>query len=1199
MDAEAYTSFDIETAPLNTGTILLEASAGTGKTYTLTGILVRMLLEGVIEKIEQALVVTFTVAATQELKNRLRTAIQKAHDICRDGASDDEDPFYRSLARHKNDGVTTLRKALDEFDQASVMTIHGFCKRLLDESAFESEEPFELNFVADDGPLLQSAAADALRIARKNDSPAFGAVLEIAKIGPDELVALYRNWQRYPNVALDPPTPQVEQQLQSLTAAASHAASHWNEEILTQIAQFKWLSEKGPKTSDLKRYFQRALEDVAEQPAYCIETLTGLATSRLQADLRKAHTGQAIQKPFFTSCQDVLVELQSSLDHLRVELLQNMDARLKVLKQEHAVLTNDDLLDRTHEAITDPTRQQRLLLALRDRYKVGLIDEFQDTDDHQYAILSKSFEGRPLFLIGDPKQSIYAFRGADLRTYLGAVDDATQKNTLSINYRSSHQLVAAVNQLFGRSNAFVEPNILMHTVCANADQDQLQLSGSAGAAMRFRMLPLGKTGKGAPTHLNNEPAKALISEDVAKEIHSLLTGTTRIDGDRVLPRHIAVLTRSNKDARVIQTQLLQANVAAVIGKSGDVFDTDECVELERLLHAIQQPNNTMVARAALATRIWGVNAEQLAECDDQNFDIEQHIQQLEGFRHTWNTKGFIVMAGQLIESLDAEARLLMLPDGERRLTNTYQLIELLHQAEHQHRLTAQGLLQWLRHESTHKADTDHEHRALRLESDEDAVQILTMHGSKGLQYEIVFCPFLWQGGTADTNDVTLDPVSQSDSTHRRSFAFKIAKTDPRWLKAAADRLAEECRLTYVALTRAKRRCYVHYGAIGRDSYARSGLGWLLNPFPVDQNHADWPIAWSKAYADRKTQLADDLRDFAAQSGGAIQVEQMDSKLLDQIGNADRDNFRDKSSRPHAQARIVATPRKELPRRKPKQIHSFSSLVAQGDADTHAQETRDPPKPVTDLGQGIFGFSRGAKAGLCLHDVLEHVDFSKISTAATRDHTRNTLLQHGLLNPENHLGDLDPLEAVLQNLRDLAGARVQPDGPTMQAICSQRRLAEWKFTLPIKQPILATLAEQFSKSGCAMTANYANRLRNLPRQHFAGFLTGFADMITEYNGRYWIIDWKSNHLGNEIDDYGDDALQHAMQEHHYILQYHIYSAAWHKHLQTRLPNYDYEQHFGGVCYAFFRGAMTGRSSGMFYARPEKSLIEAIQRWTEDE
>ena len=1199
MASPQYSRFELTTAPLNEGTVLLEASAGTGKTYTLTGILVRMLLEGLVKHVEEALVVTFTVAAADELKNRLRAAIQRAHNVCL-GQSDD-DPFYQSLKKeYGKKGATQLRRALDEFDQASVMTIHGFCKRLLNESAFESDEPFELDFTTEVGPLWHAAAADAFRLVRKHDSLMLGSLLHESKLTPEELVKLYRVWQRYPNVGLEPSTPQLAVHLANLGAAVHRAASQWDDELLGAVTDFKWTKTNAPTLGDLHEYFVHAALPIQTQPELCLAMFDRLSTQRLQKELSK-RSKPTFDQPFFASCDEVRNERLIAVDHLKAELLLRMHERLDRIKREQAVLTFDDLLSRTHAAITDPAKSGALIRTLHDRYSVALIDEFQDTDERQYAILSQSFRNRPLFLIGDPKQAIYGFRGADLRTYLGAVDDAVQKNTLQVNYRSSEQLVAAVNQLFGRASSFVNPDIRMQKVRANANSDALQIEDDDGAAMQFRLLPHEVDSKNIAKNLKIKDSRHLIARDITNEISRLIDGPPRIEGRRILPRHIAVLTRDNAQAMMVQEHLREAGITSVTGKDGDVFETEDLVDLERILVAIQRPGDVSRARAAFTTLIWGYSAEAIAKLDQDEASLEVELSRLETWRQLWIHRGFVVMAEQITQDLEVEARLLRRTDGERRLTNLQHLCEMLHQAEHDHRLSPEGLLQWVRNERSHKQEVDGQRRELRLESDEDAVQILTMHGSKGLQYEIVFCPFLWDGRSADTQKAALNDSRDGSSPGARRFAFSVDTSDPGWLDSEADRLAEDCRLTYVALTRAKRRCYVHWGPIAHAGrgYWNSALAWLLQPDSVDQSKDDWPITWGKTYKNRSGNLADDLKRIADASNDAISVHQIDEAGLasDASSQAAFDSSNLGAEREEEQTSMSGRPGRKRESRQPLVMHSFSSLVSDSERTHHAHDDRDPEVQAPEAGKGIYGFARGAEPGLCLHTVLEHVDLDALEEPQSRKLVIDTLTDHGLLESDAHPGDLDPTQAVLDNLANLAAALVHSEGATLRDICGGSRIAEWKFTIPITQPNMPALAQCFADSTCATAQSYASRLRQIVPQHLAGFLTGFADLITECDGRYWIVDWKSNHLGNTPDDYDESSLLRAMREHDYILQYHLYVLAWHRHLRARLPDYDYEQHFGGVSYAFLRGAVPNETSGMFYARPPRQLVEAMDSWAE--
>lgn len=1192
--------FELATAPLDEGTCLLEASAGTGKTYTITGILVRMVLEGTVERIEQALVVTFTVAAADELKNRLREGLQRALAVCLGG--DDPDPFYQGLREHGARGAARLRRAIDEFDQAAVTTIHGFCKRLLDDSAFESDEPFDLEFTVDEVPLWQSAAADALRMLHGIDSPMLGSLLHDSGMTPDTLVALYRSWQRHPDVALDPASPHLDVHVDNLRAAVRGAAGHWDDAVREELVSMPWLKQGRPTQGPLEPFFERFGEQLRLQPERQLRLLRSLNPDDLARRLR-ANANRSFRHAFLQGCGEVFEQWRHADRHLRSTLLQHMHARLLRHKRERAVLTFDDLLQRAHRALHEPGRAERVLEALRERHRVALIDEFQDTDERQYEILATAFEHRPLFLVGDPKQSIYGFRGADLDTYLMAADDALQQSTLSTNFRSSRALVRAVNDVFGKNLAFVEPRVRMPKVSAKAGPHDLEIDGDGDPAhaLHFRLLPAESTyqnGKLKPWGV--EDGRRRIAEDVADEIHRLLHGDARLDDQPLLPRHIAVLTRLNAEAVQVQEQLRELGIVSVIGKAGDVFETDELVELERLLLAIHRPNDLQRARAAMATRLWGLDALQLHALDRDEPAFEQSLGLLEKWRQLWLHRGFVVMKEAVLRDLDAEARMLQRGDGERRLTNLEQLCEMLHQAEHDHRLSPEGLLHWLQHERDHKDEIDYQRRELRLESDEDAVQILTMHGSKGLQYEVVFCPFLWGGRPAPKTNVTVETSGRDgDDGPMRELRFEVDEDDPGWLALEADRLAEDVRLAYVALTRAKRRCYVHWGAIGSNlgGYWCSALAWLCNPHPVETDKAGWQRAWALRYRDQVTDLEGDLRRLAARSHGSIEVRTIPPTRPPR-GPAAVTTSEDPTRAPRRRSGRART----LPYRAPRVVHSFSSLVAGGSSGDDAHDVHDPARiddgAAPGPGDGIFGFARGAEAGQCLHTILEHVALDDLGSDAARELVRTTLRQFGLLDPAAHPGDIDPVEVVLQNLADLAASRMRASGATIGAVCGGPRLCEWQFTLPMPvQPDLAGLADRFAASACDVARGYAERLRGLPTQRFAGYLTGFVDLVAAHDDRYWIVDWKSNHLGDSVAHYDQAALHRSMREHDYVLQYHLYVLAWHRHLQARLDGYDYDRDFGGVLYAFLRGAEPGADSGMFCVRPPRALVESLDDWAE--
>ncbi len=1163
-------TFDLRSAPLDKGTVLLEASAGTGKTYALVGLLLRLVVERRIARLEQALVVTFTVAATEELKTRLYAGLER---VVRAADGDEPDAFFRELAAR--DGARELaRAALDDFDRVQVATIHGFCKRLLDEAAFESHQPFLVDFVVDPLPLLQRAAADALRACYEQEPGPRSAVIQRAGITPEMLVQWHRLWRRFPGVVLEPADPDPEAWLARLPALLETAAGHFDDRAQRCVVRMTWKSRKCPFLGTVVAGVASLQDRLRRAPMTALSLLAELAPSRL-AETLTAKSGRADpEHPFFAACDELAAVADRATAHLRSALLRAMDDRLSAEKRREHVLSFDDLLLRTHEALHDPARADILLRAIRSRFDVALIDEFQDTDSLQYEVFARCFAGRPLFLVGDPKQSIYGFRGADLRSYLAASQDAAAQYTLDTNYRSSAALVAAVSRLFAAAGAFVEPRIRMPVVHARASGDALGIDGDPGAALQWRVLP-SPAGRPVPRGI----AEPRIAADVTAEIARLLAGGASIAGRPLLPRDFAILTRTNRQAILLQDHLRAAGIASAIGKAGDIFETQELDELDRLVRAVLQPGNPMLLRAAMSTRPWGMTARELADSVADDRRLAEGHQMLSDLRRTWLRAGFVVMAEELLARLDAVPRLLSLRGGERSLTNFRQLIELLHHAELDNRLTPEGLLEWLQHERRHKDEVDYQLRELRLESDEDAVQILTVHGSKGLEYEVVFCPFL-----ADAR--APKPPAIVPAGPAREFAFTLSPEEA----AAVDleRLAEDLRLCYVALTRAKRRCYVHVGLIGHNqaNSNRSALAWLLAPPApgADPLDADGQKEWRDAAKCWLGALPGSLEPLVAQSEGTMSL-----ATVPEAPTA--------AARAPAAPAPVGEPRRAERRVFARGLHSFSSLVAGALPVDAAPDVADPPAeaPLEAPAQGIFAFARGARAGVCLHSILEHVDLTAPDDPAAQALVRRTLAEHGLDRPAAHQGPIDPVADVLQNLRDLAAARATDGGPTVAELTAGAKVAEWKFTLPAPGSHLADLAPLFAALGSPVARRYAATLAQRPSRPVAGFLTGFVDLIACHEGRHWILDWKSNHLGDRRGDYDSARLEQAMLASDYVLQYHLYVLALHRQLRARLPGYDYERSMGGVLYAFVRGAAPGEVSGMFSDRVPYALVAALDRW----
>jgi exodeoxyribonuclease V beta subunit len=1187
------TPFDLRTASLARGTVLLEASAGTGKTYTLVGVLLRMLLEGVVERLDQVLVVTFTVAATEELKTRLRTALRRTLRAA-DGAPE-SDPFFVAMAAMPN-AKARVRAAIDDFDQVVIATIHGFCKRVLEEAAFESHEPFELEFTTDPVPLLYRAAADVLRTTYEPAVTSRSMLLHAKKVQPKTLVEAYQLWQRHALLPMSPAAPDPAGTLATLPDLAAAAVALWDEDAQHRLENMEWRKENlfgDANALGLADFVER----VRLRPHLVWHQLLEFASEVMLEDHVAKSSRANLEHPFFTACAQFAAAADAAFPHVRADLLLHMHERVAVQKQQIGTSSFDDLLVRTHRALHDKDHGGELAAVLQQRYRVALIDEFQDTDALQYEIFATAFAAGTMFLIGDPKQSIYRFRGADLHTYKRARDAANRRHTLAQNHRSSPQLVDAVSALFARPHAFADVDITMPAVRAAAAPGELLVAGDGDPVLRWRFV----AGETPATWIPRDEAEERITADLAAEIARLLRSDARLDGRPLRPNDFAVLTRSNRQAVLVQSTLRDAGIPSAIGKAGDVFETDELAELQLFLRAVLQPGDLMRVRGALATRFVGHDLATLRAIDGDDEQFDREIARLDRWRRAWLRSGFVPMIEQAMHELGVVRRFLAMPGGERRLTNFRQLFELLHDAEHAARLSPEGLFEWLQHEQKHKDDLDYTLRELRLESDGDAVQILTVHGSKGLQYEVVFCPFLWEGRDPSGADI----VPGDDGTER--LVFDLNQDPAGKGRAQAERLAEDLRLAYVALTRAKRRGYVHWGPIGyKNPIANhSPLAWLLTPKPRTPGcgpNGAAAVDWVKGTAEHFKKVESphwlaDLTQRCAASNGLMSVELVPEAPEPQ---------RLPTAAPTAP---LAPPRHARKKRSARGLHSFTSITAGAMPVEPLADVVDPAATTLPPARatGIFGFARGAQAGQCLHAILEHVDWTALADGnalgdrtalgddATRQLVQTTLSAHDLAVAGAHPGDLDPVATVQQNLHDLARALVHADGPTLAALCRGPRVAEWEFVLPMPTAGMQALADCLAARDDAFVQQQATRLRQLGHDTLRGFLTGFVDLVAEHDGRYWVLDWKSNHLGDTLADYGPAALQGAMVHHDYVLQYHLYVLALHRHLRDRRRDYDPERHLGGVCYAFLRGAAPTQTTGMFHDRVPTATVLALDAW----
>lgn len=1192
-------SFDLLHTKLPNGTMLLEASAGTGKTFTITGIVLRLLLERRVTKLSEILVVTFTVAATQELKTRIRKALQDGMAACERGGNA-KDPFLDALGKaHGKDGARRLRQALQQADEMSVATIHSFCKRVLDEAAFSSATPFRIDFAADDLPIRADASRDAVRLVVQSQGTLCAAVARHEGLLPDDVLQLHKTFSKHEGTKLLPePEPldvalaKVRASLKELRQVAESGGLPT--EILLQL---NWDSDTKKKPWGLggpERIAQlqsRLLDDVSPD----LKWIEAFSRDYLEKNTNKRQR-PSLDQPFFLLCQQAIDRATAAGHSMRKELLLATGQRIERDKTRSDRMSFDDLLRRVDAALADDGKRARLLSSLRGRYEVAVIDEFQDTDPAQYRVFATCFEGRGLYLVGDPKQSIYGFRGADVLAYMRARDDAQQTHSLGHNHRSHPDLVAAVSAIFCGPGSFLEPGIVMPRVEAAKTREELALPGVPGPAMQIRCLRLsGRAEKKKPIRMK------AVARDVAHEIARLLADpkaklqdrdTTR----RLLPSDFAVLTRTNVEAQAVQDALRARGVHSAIGRAGNVFECPEYDDLRCLLRALGQGQQLKSIRALWFSPLYGLDAAQLAALDADEHALQDELLAIESLRREWVRHGFLAMFQQLLARTDARARLLSRPDGERKLTNYLQVAELLHHAEHEERLRGDGLLHWMERLQRNSNAIADEIKELRLESDAKAVRIQTVHGSKGLQYEIVFVPFPL-GGREAPKAGTPVLARADDGTYAYDFGSdQRASLVARMLH---DDLAESLRLLYVAVTRARRRCVVH--AFAADDLQSSALGYLL--IGPGRNSAAPDVAQIAAWREKPLQSLDTWKSsadaLAEQSAGTIAAE-IAQPATGGAGDADGDAIERIQPKPRALPKRVRAGHRTTSYTQLAKLERVDDESAAIPVGRMADEPDLAPKPAeasaADALAGMYAFARGAAAGDCLHKILERVDFANDDDAALRQVVDEELRAAGLHRKESHRGPIDPVDDTCAMVETLRRRKLPGMGFCLRDTKPQSRRAEWRFLASASRMLPNKLAEVFATHGGPQFAGYADRLRTMPAEQIDGFLTGSIDLLVEHGGKHWVVDWKSNWLGARAEDYDDTSLWRCVVDADYVLQYCLYLVAVCRQLRARIPGYDYDQHVGGACYVFLRALDSdGHDHGFHVRKPPRALIEALDAW----
>jgi exodeoxyribonuclease V beta subunit len=1197
------------------GSQLIEASAGTGKTFTISALYVRLVLghggdvAGFGRELlpPQILVVTFTDAATKELRDRIRVRLAEAARFFREEIAAPDELIAELRAQFTVEQWQACASRLDIaaqwMDEAAVSTIHSWCQRMLREHAFDSGSLFTQTLETDHSDLLGEVLRDYWRLFCY---PMTGDALDWVRThwgGPAALLPRVRSlFGSDRAVPTQEPAELIAAALQQRRDALKALKSPWANwaaelhAICIDGVACKVVDGRKMQERYFRPWFEKLTAWAADEELEELDLGTGF--TRLTPDgIAEAWKSNPPSHPAF----EAMVELKVALDTLPTPDAAVLEhaahwagMRFEAEKRRRAEMGFDDMLLRLDAALQS-SGGERLATLIREQFPVALIDEFQDTDPVQYRIFERIYrleENDPLtglFLIGDPKQAIYAFRGADIYTYLRARRATVGRwHTLDTNYRSSHAMVEAVNHVFLRAEhrsegrgAFLFRNgadnaVPFSRALSQGRKDALQLDGVPLAALNVWQLPSDQPVSGASYR---QQMAASCASAIVELLNAGQQGRGGFAGpDKgfkgLLPADIAILVRDGKEAQAVRAELSARGVRSVyLSDKDSVFAAQEAHDVLAWLKACAEPDSERTLRAALACITLALPLAELERLNQDELAWEARVMQFRGYHQIWRNQGVLPMLRRLLHDFHLPQTLVTRSDGERVLTNLLHLSELLQQASAE----LDGEQALIRHLGEHLAHVAQagEDQILRLESDEQLVKVVTIHKSKGLQYPLVFLPFICSSKPVDGSRL---PLHFHDENGRAQVSLK--PTAALIELSDDERLAEDLRLLYVALTRAEYACWLGVADLKRGNASssmlhRSALGYLLGggvPLTESAGLTQW------------------LRDLA-EGCEAVKVEAVPAPTSDTF------------SPPRNQATLL-NPR--MPKRRASEnwwIASYSALrigdtiTAGGDESPDSPQAQklfdderlDPeaPREVLVSGGDIHRFPRGPNPGTFLHGLLEWAGNEGFAKAASDPQLIKDAVARRC-NRRGWEGWIDTLTPWLQRLLDmpltLAGggtpvALGQMDRPNQYRI----EMEFWFACHKVDVAQMDALVRHHTHGNAPRAGTETVSLN--------GMFKGFIDLTFEHEGRYYVADYKSNWLGPNDDSYTHEAMTSAILENRYDLQYVLYLLALHRQLKARLADYDYDQHMGGALYVFLRGAWSV-TQGAYFTRPPRQLIEDL-------
>ena len=1189
-------NLDVTTFPLH-GHRLIEASAGTGKTYTIANLYLRLVLGHSGDTVKtvkplkpgEILVVTFTDAATRELRQRIRKRIHTALEVFsgkQNAPAKDEDPLLYQLLQDISDhelATAILTFTERQMDEASIFTIHGFCHRMLNQYAFESGTLFNFTLTTEENNLLQQATNDFWRLWSASVDSKQAEEINRYWSGPEKLLQDLRPWiSRTDLQLLLHPLPDRQTRSEQIKTTTAEVKRLWltvKDELADLIARSD-LCKRSYTKRNVANWIEKVtgwVESDADQPPEQLQKFTLTAFKK-----KVKENGSLPDHPVFQAI-DAAVSLPDTFkDIFFKEALTGIRERFRLLKEQQKTLSFDDLLTKFSRAVK---HKQNILLrkTIRNAFPVAIIDEFQDTDPVQYDIFNiiypKENRDTGLFMIGDPKQAIYAFRGADIFTYINARRNTLSRFTLPTNWRSSQPMVNACNTIFSHSaSPFVyNQDIPFSPTQAAPDAHlrflQTESQRTSAITLWYQDADDHPVNKGTyaevMTQITTEEIKRLLSLADQKQcmIHEAQEQRPLAASD------IAILVRTGKQAEMIRQALADVGILSVyLSEKNSVFTTQEAKDLYRILKACLFYENERLVWAAIATALFGLDASELNQFTEDERTWEKILEEFYEYHQCWLKNGVLALVRRLLFKRHIAKSLLEQPFGERKLTDVIHLGDLLSFASQQ--LDSQQALlhwMWLRIQGSHD-DPAHQ---LNLESDKNLVKVITIHKAKGLEYPVVFVPYMCDWKQAKKSGQGCFFHEEPDNKPTLDFTDN-AKS---YTLAEKERLAEDVRLFYVAITRSVYRCYLGIAPVRTGNFGKketktqinqTAIGHLLNITEAIEAKA-LPGIVQRAWCQNPQLIEFKPVELLAQTSPYTAPDTTDKQSFSVLpfNRLIENNWRVSSYSgltPHHSSMSVAA-------------HAIQQQV------TDPQNIKLPEQLPQ---RTIFTFPKGAHAGTCLHSLFENLSFDQLNIQSPSEHISRLLLHYGF--------DPEWQQTLEQLVVDVLNAPLYGhDKQTpfyLRQISDNKKYAELEFYMPLSALDATTLNRLISEYD---TLKGESTL--LSFEKVKGMLKGFIDLVFVFDNRYYILDYKSNYLGDTLQDYSGENLSAAMKAHRYDFQYQLYTLAVHRLLRQRVKNYTYDTHMGGVFYLFLRGMRAAPeqnigSPGVFFTRPQAEFVEKL-------